>query len=353
MSFGKVYAGYNEETYTYTDAKDAITGVRVILTDDTAVLEGTEDSVLEVYIPLCSSTAQARTFAQGILTALSGWHYQPFDAGNVLVDPSVQLGDGITAQGIYSTIFKRTTRLDVQTTQDVSAPCEEEVNHEFPWVSGADRKADRKYTDLKDDIESELNVQAGLINAKVSKISPAGQSTFEWAMNDTSHTWYANGQQVMKVDKNGLRINGEVNATSGVIGGCVIENGVLKVDAANVKSLSIGSNFSVDTSGNMVANNGTFTGTLTVGGNLISATDLYTGAAQSAASYGSWNTGTYYAYSGSGSYYNSIQSGTVNYPAYFKCGYITVAGYINMSGAAYTPKTATIAGVTIHYLGTT
>ena len=170
MSFSKLYVGYNAESYVYSDKKDSITGVRVILTDDTAVFEGTEDSVLEVYIPLCTSTAEARTFAQGILTALSGWNYQPYEAGNILADPAAQIGDGITVQGVYSAIYKRTTRLGVQTTQDASAPCEEEVNHEFPWISGADRKEDRKYTDLQDDLDAELAVQAGLISAKVSKI---------------------------------------------------------------------------------------------------------------------------------------------------------------------------------------
>ena len=347
MSFSKQFVGYNAENYTFSDKKDAITGVRVILTDDTAVLEGSDASVLEVYIPLCTSTAEARTFAQGILSALSGWQYQPYDAGNILTDPAMQLGDGITVQGVYSAVFKRLSHLGVQTTQDASAPCEEEVNHEFPWISGADRKEDRKYTDLQDDLDAELAVQAGLINAKVSKISPAGQSTFEWAMNDTSHTWYANGQQVMKVDKNGLRINGEVNATSGVIGGCTIQNGVLKVGTANVTSLQIGTNFAVDASGNMTANNATITGTLTVGGSPISATDLYTGAYQSASNYGSWTRGAGY-----GDDYNDATTyGSTSYPSYFKVAYLTVTSGISMSSAVYTPQTATIAGVTIHYLG--
>lgn len=351
MSFSKVYVGYNAESFTYSDKKDPITGVRVILTDDTAVLEGTEDSVLEVYIPICSDTAEARTFAQNILSALSGWQYQPYEAGNVLTDPSVQLGDGITVQGVYSSIFKRITRLGVQTSQDTSAPCEEEVNHEFPWVSGADRKEDRKYTDLKEDLQAELNVQAGLISAKVSKISPEGQTSFSWDMSDTEHVWYATGREVFRLDSSGAHVTGEITATSGVIGGCSIVNGELQVNSASIKSLSIGSNFSVDTSGNMIANNATINGTLAVGGNLISATDLYTGASQSASNYGSWNTGTTWAYSGTGSYYNSIQVGSTSYPSSFKVAYLTVTQGISMSSAVYTPQTATIGGTTIHYLG--
>lgn len=340
MSFSKLYVGESAGSFTFADKKDAITGVRVFLTDDTAVFEGTEDSILEVYIPLCTSTAEASTFAQGILSALSGWNYQPFDAGDILADPAAQIGDGITVRGVYSAIYKKTTRLGVQTTQDASAPCEEEVNHEFPWVSGEERKDERKYTDFKDTVESELNVQAGLISAKVSKLSPTGQTSFSWAMNDSSHIWYANGTQVMKISSAGLVVNGSgtfsgtITATAGEIGGCSIVNGVLQVNSANVKSLAIGSNFSVDTSGNMTANNATITGTLSVGGSLITAANLYTGASQAAASYGGWNsayTSTQsggYCYGGASygyGYGNATTAGTVSYPANFKCGHMYAA----------------------------
>ena len=335
MSFSKLFVGFNAEQFTFSDEREEITGVRVILTDDTSVLEGSEDSVMEVYIPLCTDTAEARTFAQGILAALSGFKYQPYDAGNVIADPAAQLGDGITINGVYSSIFRRISRLDVQTTQDASAPMEEEVNHEFPWISGADRKAERKYTDLKDDLQSEIDVQAGLISAKVSKLSPDGQTTFSWDMSDTSHVWKANGTEVFRLDATGAHVKGEITATSGVIGGCTISGGVLKVGSANITSIQIGTNFSVDQYGNMIANNASITGTLRVGGNLISASDMYTGASQSAINHGSWSTGTYYAYSGAGSYYYASQVGSASYQSYFNCGqlnhhnaYMTYNGHI-------------------------
>ena len=351
MSFGKLYVGSRTGSFTYANEKDAITGVRVYLADDTAVLEGTEDSVLEVYVPLCTDSAEARVYAQSILSALSAWNYQPYTAIDIVADPAAQLGDGINTRGVYSAIFKRRTRLGVITAQEASAPCEEEVNHEFPWISGPERKADRKYTDLKDNIEAELAVQAGEISAKVSKLSPTGQTSFSWAMNDSSHVWYSNGNEVFRLDATGAHVTGEITATSGTIGGCSIVGGVLQVNSANIKSIEIGSNFKVDTSGNMTANNATILGTLNVGGQYISASSLYTGASQSAVNYGSWNTGTYYAYSGSSSYYNSIQSGTLNYPSSFKTAYLYVTQGISMSSAVYTPQTTTIAGVTIHYLG--
>jgi hypothetical protein len=362
LSFKKTYAS-TPGRFEWSERKDAITGVRVFLTDDSAVLQGTEDSVLEVYIPLCTSTEEARTFAQGILSALSGWQYQPYEAEDAFVDPAAQIGDGINMRGVYSTIYKRTSYLGVQTNVSVSAPAEEEVNHEYPWISGADRKETRKYEDLRDNIESELTVQAGLISAKVSKVSPDGQTSFAWAMNDTSHVWSANGTEVFRLDATGAHVKGEITATSGDIGGCSIVNGVLQVQAASIKQLQIGTNFSVDTAGNMIANNATITGTLNVGGSLISATDMYTGAAQSAAKYGGWDSaftstsvGGYCA-SGAALGYDYGVATTYNtgtYPSYFTCGQINHKNaYMTFNGHILQILQAAIGTRTIYYLGYT
>jgi len=40
------------------------------------------------------------------------------------------------------------------------------------------------------------------------------------------------------VDDEGLTVNGTVNATAGNIGGCSIENGVLKIANANIENLN-------------------------------------------------------------------------------------------------------------------
>lgn len=358
MSYSKTYVGNRTTDFDYAPKSAVYTGVNLTLDDGTEVFVGTDTNVLNATLSVCNSTVEATAYANWLLSALSGYRYQPYSADGVLLDPAMQLGDGVDIRTTYGGIYRRTTTFGRLMKSDITAPYTEEVNHEYPYVDEYERKQDRKYTRLEEHMESEFTVQASQISAKVSKLSPDGQTSFSWALNDTEHTWYANGTQVMKVSSAGLEVNGSgtfsgtITANAGVIGGCTIENGTLKVGSANVTSLSIGSNFSVDSSGNMIANNGTFTGTLAVGGNYIAATDLYTGAYQSATTYGSWNNGTYYAYSGTGSYYNSIQSGTSSYPSYFKCGYITVVGYINMSGAAYVPKTATIDGVTIKYLGT-
>ena len=81
-----------------------------------------------------------------------------------------------------------------------------------------------KYTDdtelnnFKETYQTDLTVQNNKISAKVSKTSPAGQTSFSWELNDTSHKWYANGTQVMAVNSSGLAVKGQITATSGYIG---------------------------------------------------------------------------------------------------------------------------------------
>ena len=81
-----------------------------------------------------------------------------------------------------------------------------------------------KYTDdtelntFKETYQADLEVQNEKISAKVSKTSPAGQTSFSWELNDTGHRWYSNGTQVMAVNSGGLAVKGQITATSGYIG---------------------------------------------------------------------------------------------------------------------------------------
>ena len=370
LSYSKAFIGDNSSGFTSAPKETAITGVNVHMDNDIDVFVCTDGNVLEVNLPVCNSTQDAEDYATYILNALSTYQYQPYEATGALLNPAYQLGDGITAHAVYSGIYSKKTTFSRLMRAEASAPYTEEVNNEYPFINGAQRKQTRKYSRLESEMESEFTIQAGQIAAKVSKLSPTGQTSFSWNMDDTSHKWYANGTQVMKVDQYGLEVNGKVTATSGTIGGCTIENGVLKVGTANVTSISIGNNFYVDSNGNMTANNATITGMLTVGGNQISATNLYTGAYQSANNYPAWNGASAstsaggYCYGGAGQGYdwgNTKSQATSSLPSgYFgilsssalstgsiNCSgncRITTAGYLQVWGYNFSPQLITDGG---------
>lgn len=77
-------------------------------------------------------------------------------------------------------------------------------------------------------LESDITGLNTAITAKVSKSSPSGQTSFSWQITDTKMEWKANSQSIMRLNSSGLKLTGEVNATSGTIGGWNLANGNLK-----------------------------------------------------------------------------------------------------------------------------
>lgn len=87
--------------------------------------------------------------------------------------------------------------------------------------------------------QSEFTVQPNQIRAEVEKRVIAdhdeSKASFGWLLDETSHTWYSNDQEVMKVNSSGLEVKGKITATSGLIGDCSIDsNGKLIVGLSNL-----------------------------------------------------------------------------------------------------------------------
>lgn len=134
---------------------------------------------------------------------------------------------------------------------------------------------------------ADLTVQNDKISAKVSKTSPTGQTSFSWAMNDSSHSWSANGNEVMKVNSSGLTVKGNITATSGYIGGNTgftinatsIYNGMTSLSDTTHDGVYVGTNgialgkgkFKVTSAGAITATSGK------IGGFNITSSSLYNG----------------------------------------------------------------------------
>lgn len=308
----------------------------IIHIDDETVVESGDDTgrTLEIDDPFGS-----QELADQMLARLRGYQYQPLYASSALLDPAAEIGDGVSVKGIYSGIYQRSRTFNQLMSADISAPHDEEINHEYKFVSAQERNFNRQIGNVK----ASLLIQAGLIEAKVSKESPTGQTSFSWAMNDTSHTWYANGSRVMRVNASGLEITGRVTATEGYIGtaskGFVISasaiyNGVTGLTDTSHNGVYVGTDgivcgkgaFKADSKGNVSANNMTLTGTLKIGGQNITAAALRSGAqsaygwtledASGTTQAGRWTTGSGYGYN----FNDATKSATSSYPDSFTCG---------------------------------
>lgn len=219
-----------------------------------------------------------RQMAVDLLAKLRGFQYQPFTASGALLDPAAEIGDGVAVKDVYGGMYTRVRTFNRLMKADISAPHDEEIDHEYKFETPQERKIRRQFGDVR----ATFAVQAGLIEARVSKTSPEGQTSFSWSLTDSAHVWYANGSEVMRVNSSGLKVKGRIEATSGYIGngtsgftisaralyngmtsfGDTSHNGVY----VGVDGISLGKGkFKVDASGNLTATSGTFTGSVRAG----------------------------------------------------------------------------------------
>ena len=253
--------------------------------------------------------------ADNILQSIKGFQYQPMTANGALIDPSAEIGDGISANGIYSGIYSLGIKFNSNLPSDISAPSDEEIDEEFPYKSSQERKVERQNKEVRaslsiqadritqevmerqnqvGELRATLNVQAQKIEAKVSKEGGDDASDFWWKLLSTGWDAGTGSKTVFAVKKTGAYVDGEIRATTGKIGGFDIKENYLSYNnqtwgGTNTtgayigqSGIQLGKNFKVDMSGNMTATGGTFDGTvkcqsLIVDGQTISPSSVRSG----------------------------------------------------------------------------
>lgn len=224
----KIYLGRQVQTLDTSPEFAPYSRVTINLDDGTYVTAGDDTGrTLELDCPWGT-----RQMAENLLASLGGFRYRPYEATRAKLDPAAELGDGITLNGFYSGIYGRKTTFGRKMAADIRAPKEEEIDHEYPYRSREDRKFTRK---LKE-VNAEFLIQAQQISAKVSQ--EGGDESFAWSLLVNGWAVLADGNEVFAISKNGAKVSGEIEALSGKIGGCVIKDGVLQIDNANIGTLS-------------------------------------------------------------------------------------------------------------------
>lgn len=226
--------------------------------------------------------------ADAIYRKIRGFRYQPYKAAGTTIDPSVEIGDAVTIADTYGGVFLRATDYR-DTTSDLEAPSNEEIEHEFQIQSPTNRQYERFTRSVRSSlsitatkiaaeveareaadkaIRATLSVQADAIEARVTKVG-GSSSSFGWKLLNNSWTVSGNGKEIFTVDRNGAKVEGEIRATSGKIGGFDIQKNYLSYNGqtwggTNTRGCYIGSsgiqlgkNFKVDMSGNLTASSAT------------------------------------------------------------------------------------------------
>lgn len=140
---GKIFVGNGASGLTEADKLQPYS--KVTVTDGTNSYTSGDDTgrELTVNVPLLPSI-KGDTLAANILAAVKNYRYQPYEAADALLDPAAELGDGVTVGGIYGGIHAKTTTFSRLFRATVSAPAEEEIDNEYPYLSAQERDAVRQ-----------------------------------------------------------------------------------------------------------------------------------------------------------------------------------------------------------------
>ena len=281
----------NMVSFDKAEQFDGFSKVVIIVSDEIEYSSGTETGrTLTLNCPWGT-----QEIANNILQSIKGFQYQPMTAEDALVDPSIEIGDGISANGVYSGVYSLETKFNSNLPTTVSAPADEELYEEHTYIPKTEREVTRKFLDFQSQfriqdgkisaeveerksdtksIRATLEVQADQITAKVNK-NDGNSSTFGWALETASWRIFSGTNTVLKADKNGLEVKGVIRATSGEIGGFDIQPNYLSYNGQTwggtntvgayigQSGIQLGKNFKVDMSGNLTASRGTF-GSLSV-----------------------------------------------------------------------------------------
>lgn len=266
----------------------AYSKVIIYVDDDTAIVVGDDSGrTLEVTNPFGT-----QAMAQRMLASLRGYQYQPLYATSALLDPAAEIGDGVSIKNIYGGIYQRTRTFNQLMAADIAAPHEEEINHEYKYVSPQERRYKREMGDVRAtlsiesdritaevaqrqadsaEFRSQLSVQATQIAARVTQTG-GSQSSFGWSLLSNEFGLYAGNTKVFWVNSTGAHVKGEITATSGKIGNfnigsTAIWNNISQYGGTQTTGVYLGTNgiqlgqrFKVDTSGNVTASNLAITG---------------------------------------------------------------------------------------------
>lgn len=86
----------------------------------------------------------SQDLSSSLLAKFSRTAYQSYVATDAIIPPTAELGDRITIAGVSSGIFNKDLKFGPLMTSTVSAPREEELDHEFEYVARVDRERIRQ-----------------------------------------------------------------------------------------------------------------------------------------------------------------------------------------------------------------
>lgn len=135
----KTYIGQRVREVSTDNLFRPFSRVTIWYDDENAFTAGDDTGrVLELDCPWAT-----QAMADDLLASLTGVAYRPFTATDALLDPAAELGDGITAGGIYGYLLALDAKANPLGAATISAPGDEELDHEYPYLTSEERALKR------------------------------------------------------------------------------------------------------------------------------------------------------------------------------------------------------------------
>ena len=237
-----IFLGSRAGSLDIGDIPSNISRVNLSVDSETYYTAGNDTGrTLEV---TCAWASQA--MANSILAAVQNVEYQPYTAGEALIDPAAEIGDGVIVGGIYSVIANDNMSFSPLYNSEISAPDLDEVDDEYPYESLERRQYDRELARTRSMISksaSEILLQvegiAEDLEGQISSISVKVDSiTLDVSNGSTSSTISLKAGDVT-ISSETIKMNGLVTFTglsSGTttINGACIKTGQIDADRLNL-----------------------------------------------------------------------------------------------------------------------
>ena len=207
----------NQSYFVGTNAKKSSEGVSlpaiskiILIVDEENAFEAGNDTgyALEVYCPY--GTQQ---MAYDLLAQARGFVYTGYSAKSAQLSPEAELGDGVVVGSTYGMLASRKFSFTPKFTEDIEAPLEKEVEHEYSYEGTLTKEVKRKLTLGVSYYGTSITRTRGL---EIKHYDASGNPTTRVTLNSETLAFYnANGDKAFYYDST----SGEFKISSSIVAG--------------------------------------------------------------------------------------------------------------------------------------
>lgn len=194
MSYEKAYLGKNYGSLDIGNRISSYSNIILNFRSDSEEVVSVRYPIVEVpgdtyeiELPCVTNSQHALQMAQNILSRINQYSLNPYKVTEGYIDPAVELGDGITIDGLYSTIGELQYEFDPLSTASIGSFIQnDEVEDEFQFESSSLKRIERIIAKTSASFRIDIDRIVGEVSGKITTFR---QATVPTALA-TGDLWY-------------------------------------------------------------------------------------------------------------------------------------------------------------------